>query len=79
MACLSETAERISGEFEEYLASDGKAAKTVESYIGDIKATQHALKPRQSFLRHKFFHLRVVKLLKLVFPQQSSPYQKFSL
>jgi integrase/recombinase XerD len=38
MACLSETAERISGEFEEYLASDGKAAKTVESYIGDIRA-----------------------------------------
>jgi integrase/recombinase XerD len=38
MSALSETAEKIVVEFEENLSADGKAAKTLESYVGDIRA-----------------------------------------
>ncbi|AKA70861.1 phage integrase N-terminal SAM-like domain-containing protein [Clostridium scatologenes] len=38
MNSLSEAAEKIVKEFEEYLVADGKAAKTLESYVGDIRA-----------------------------------------
>ncbi|AKA70879.1 tyrosine-type recombinase/integrase [Clostridium scatologenes] len=37
MNLLSEAAEKIAAEFEEFLKSDGKAVKTLESYVGDIR------------------------------------------
>jgi integrase/recombinase XerD len=35
---ISSATEKIVAEFEEHLTADGKAAKTLESYVGDIRA-----------------------------------------
>jgi hypothetical protein len=35
---IGDVSEKIVAEFEETLGADGKAAKTLESYVGDIRA-----------------------------------------
>jgi integrase/recombinase XerD len=59
MKNINETPEEVAAEFERFLAEDGKAAKTVQSYGGDVRGFLHWLESKGSISMEnlKRFHV----------------------